>query len=66
MNRDDKPDYPDWICAECAHRECNGMPEGHIATFHNGVCDLCGERKHVTEPRDYRGFKTPYKFRFLG
>jgi hypothetical protein len=49
--------YPEYICADCGEKHGNGMPKGHLATWHNGTCGICGEEKAVTEPRDYRGLK---------
>lgn len=43
--------YPEWICADCGEK--NGRKECNIATWHEGKCDLCGEDKPVTEPRDF-------------
>jgi len=45
--------YPDWICHECGRKHGRGWPEGHVATFHAGTCDICGQSATVTEPRDY-------------
>jgi len=43
-----------WVCNECARKHECQMPEGHIATFHIGACDVCGkEGMEVTEDRDY-------------
>ena len=49
----DRPPYPDWICHECGRKHGRGWPEGHVATFHAGTCDICGQSASVTEPRDY-------------
>jgi DNA-directed RNA polymerase subunit RPC12/RpoP len=40
-----------WICAECGKKY--GNKECGISTWHEGVCDICGKRTFVTEPRDY-------------
>ena len=47
------PPYPDWICAPCGQAHGRGMPAGHIATWHEGICDICRRSASVTEPRDY-------------
>lgn len=47
----------EWICRDCAKKLCKGMLEGHIACYHEGKCNVCGEKKTVTEPRDYRYWK---------
>ena len=49
--------YPDWVCQECGETYGRGMPEGHIATWHDGECGICGNYTTVTEPRDYRHLK---------
>lgn len=49
----DKP-YPVWICADCGLKY--GMrPAGNFygSTWHMDVCDVCGEEKPTTKPRDY-------------
>ena len=48
--------YPKWICHDCGVEHGRRVPE--IATYHNGKCDLCGEPRAVTEPRDYGHLKT--------
>ena len=49
--------YPTWICIACAQNALTEeelkSQEGHLATFHYGICGVCGEFKSVTEPRDY-------------
>jgi hypothetical protein len=49
--------YPDWICHECGRKHGRGWPEGHVATFHAGTCDICGQSASVSEPRDYGHLK---------
>ena len=53
--REKKPHYPSWICADCGTNYGRPMPKGHVATWHKGVCGWC-ERSNVsvTEPRDFR------------
>lgn len=51
---------PDWVCNDCGRQwglwwdggEYVG-PATHCATFHIGKCGVCGEKKSVTEARDY-------------
>ena len=45
--------YPDWVCSDCGNAAGPGMPSGHIATFHIGVCGVCRLEKQVTQPRDF-------------
>ena len=43
-----------FICYRCARIRGGSMADDHLATFHKGHCDVCGEIAIVTEPRDYR------------
>lgn len=45
--------YPQWICAECGKRYGRGMARNHVATWHDGKCDICDRSRPVTEPRDF-------------
>ncbi len=47
------PEYPHWTCSSCATKYGGHFPEGHRATFHSGICPVCGLKKALTEPRDY-------------
>lgn len=40
-----------WVCHDCGIKY--GEPRDCYATYHLGKCDVCGEEKAVTEPRDY-------------
>ena len=42
---------PEWICMECGKRY--GRKSIGIATWHEDMCDICGEITSVTEPRDF-------------
>ena len=55
-------DYPDWICNDCG-RTYGKRPEGNPygATYHVGTCDICGEEKEVTEPRDFGHMRKGWK-----
>jgi hypothetical protein len=43
--------YPRWICLDCGNKY--GRRAGGVCTMHVGKCDVCGEEKSVTEPRDF-------------
>ena len=45
--------YPDWICHDCGRKHGRGWPEGHVATFHAGTCDICLQSASVSVRRDY-------------
>jgi hypothetical protein len=51
------PWYPDWICRPCGETHGRGMPKGHVATWHEGFCNICGKPASVTEPRDFGHLK---------
>lgn len=40
-----------WICSDCG-RKYGNKPVG-IATWHEGLCDICGKKTGVTQPRDF-------------
>jgi len=42
-----------YICGDCADLACGKWPKGHIATFHMGICDSCGEEKGLCHTSDY-------------
>lgn len=54
-----KNKYPSFICHECATK-VGGILKVGISTWHLGNCDVCGELKSLTEPRDY-GYPEFYK-----
>lgn len=44
--------YPSWVCYECGIKASKG--KSYVcSTYHDGICDVCGEEKSVTEPRDF-------------
>ena len=43
-----------WVCFDCVEAVGGQYYEGHMCTAHEDVCDVCGEVKPVTEPRDFR------------
>lgn len=43
-----------WICQHCAAERGSHIPEGHLATWHIGTCDVCRQQVVVTQPRDFR------------
>lgn len=49
----EKSDYPSWICSDCAKLVSCHSTYSILATFHEGICDVCLKEKSVTEPRDY-------------
>jgi 5-methylcytosine-specific restriction endonuclease McrA len=46
-------DYPSWVCLNCGRKHGRGAVPGHVSTMHEGLCDVCGKREFVTEPRDF-------------
>ena len=46
--------YPVWVCHDCAYKAQDQKQFiFNRMTFHHGRCDICGEEKGVTQPRDY-------------
>jgi len=56
--------YPTQVCSECGiaanvvtclkkHGKRPNQLAHTVSTFHRGECDVCGEEKMVTEPRDF-------------
>ena len=43
-----KAEDVDYLCSECADKLGWRWPEGHAATFHMGICDVCGFRKSLS------------------
>jgi hypothetical protein len=48
-------DYPTWLCWPCG--ELYGNRQCGVATWHTGICGICGSRVSVTEPRDFGHLK---------
>lgn len=44
---------PILTCNDCAEERRAEIPEGHIATFYQGICGICNQNKTVTQTRDY-------------
>ena len=44
-----------WVCNKCGNKY--GRRRCRLATWHEGVCDICGKEVPVTEPRDFGGFR---------
>ena len=56
-----KKPYPQWICSDCGNKY--GRRKCGIATWHNNTCDVCGEEKAVTEPRDFGHLKNESEYK---
>ena len=33
----------DYICSDCGNKHSEGWPVGHVCTWHNNNCDVCGK-----------------------
>jgi len=42
-----------YLCSECANKLGGKWPEGHVATFHFGDCDVCGKNKSLANVGDW-------------
>lgn len=47
--------YPSVICNDCGRK--HGRRECGMATWSVDKCDVCGETKPVTQPRDFGGLR---------
>jgi len=50
---------PAWVCSDCGNKY--GYHECGIATWHEDTCGVCGQKKIVTEPRDFGYLKEGWK-----
>jgi hypothetical protein len=48
-----RENYPTWTCGKCAEEAGGRFPKDHIATYHYNICDVCGQKTTVTQPKDY-------------
>ena len=44
--------YPTWVCQDCGYKASKGE-QRTVSTWHINTCDICNEKKEVTEPRDF-------------
>ena len=44
---------PDWVCVDCGHKYGQRITPGRLSTMHMDECDVCGQEKPVTQPRDF-------------
>jgi hypothetical protein len=51
------PKYPAWICRPCGERHGRRTPKGHVSTWHEDICGICGNVTEVSEPRDFGHLK---------
>jgi len=42
-----------YLCGECAEKLGGKWPEGHCATFHVDMCEICGEQKSLANVGDW-------------
>lgn len=47
--------YPQWVCEDCGKKAAKKsyIKQMFVSTWHMDKCDVCGEEKAVTEPRDF-------------
>lgn len=56
--------YPQWVCTICAEKAGGKVPEGHLHTWHNGICPCCGHVRVITQPRDFCYPKLEEKYEY--
>ena len=42
-----------WCCRECGQNAKGSYPATGTSTYHMGTCEVCGEKKYITETRDF-------------
>lgn len=47
-----KLEHP-YICGDCAQKHGGKWPEGHVATFHMGMCEYCRATKGLANVGDW-------------
>jgi hypothetical protein len=53
--------YPSYICMSCGIKYGKkGIPPVG-ATWHLDICDICGRRSPLTQPRDFGNLKPKWK-----
>ena len=52
-----------WVCNECGITY-GKVPCNMISTWHEDICDICGKKLSVTEPRDFGGLRSNWKTEF--
>ena len=45
--------YPHWVCHGCGIKAQGRPIMDGMSTYHEAKCDVCGETKAVTQPRDF-------------
>lgn len=63
--------YPTWICIDCGELLGKWFASGKYtgpfnlcSTMHTGICDVCKQKKTVTEPRDFGHLIPDWKTKF--
>jgi len=41
---------PILVCNDCSEKRGAEIPEGHIATFYQGICGICNQNKTLLKP----------------
>jgi hypothetical protein len=47
----------DYVCSDCGNKHSEGWPEGHVCTWHENNCDVCGKFIGVCNKRAWIRFK---------
>lgn len=57
--------YPEVICDSCVRATGKTWPKGHVATFYDAECSICGIISTVTESRDWGHFRIGQELKSL-
>lgn len=50
--------YPEWVCLDCGSEALKHPANAdkkifEYSTWHEGICEVCGQKKTITQPRDF-------------
>ena len=50
----------DRICLSCAKKKNGTIPDDHVYSAWQDICDVCKEFKEVTDPMDFKYMKEDF------
>lgn len=59
--KDRELDYPTWVCLDCGLKLGKGRATKSCTTWHMAVCNVCGKKTAVTEPRDFGHLRSDWR-----
>jgi hypothetical protein len=56
---------PHWICFDCGAQYGRGLRPGGVSSVHDGKCEVSGDERPVTEPRDFGYLEPDWRERYV-